>query len=106
MNEFYYLYCDFGNVIDYLNAFLLRDLINIEYKESKGILISIVRELFYDEEGFTEVSNPKTHERVSKALINMIEGENPFKEIYEEVVVSFNNLKSLITEKGIGEGLC
>ena len=105
-SEFSNAYFDFAGIINYVSAFLLRDLINIEYKEIKDILIPQIRELFYDEGEFVDASNPKTHERLTKSFINLVEGKNPLKEIYEEVVMNLNRLKTVLKEKGIGEDLC
>ena len=51
-SEFSNAYFDFAGIINYVSAFLLRDLINIEYKEIKDILIPQIRELFYDYQKF------------------------------------------------------
>ena len=105
-SEFSNAYFDFADIINYVSAFLLRDLINIEYKEIKDILIPQIRELFYDEGEFVDASNPKTHERLTKSFINLVEGKNPLKGIYEEVVINLNRLKTVLKEKGIGVDLC
>lgn len=108
MRNFNSLDGDFLNIVDYSNAMLIRDLMNnIDVKNVADGLSPIVQKLFYDEKNdFILDSNPKTLERLSNAFIKMVKGENYLEECYLELLDSFDDIKKLMIEKGIGNSLC
>ncbi len=108
MYKFDSLYDDFINIIVYSNAMLIRDLINnIDIKNVADSLSPIVQKLFYDEKNkFSLDSNPKTLERLSNAFIKVVKEENHLEDCYLELKESFEDIKKMMIEKGIGDSLC